>query len=333
MTSSVLLVDTSGKAGARLSTVFQKELPLCTEPVPAGLALDAIRAFNPKLVAIEVVDSSPDLLRLVERLMSDLARPVVLLVASPAVRQAAFPLLDAGALEVVSIPERLDGAGASSLRKQLLLLASIQVVRHPRGRKRRSTSSFIGYAPEFQVVAIAASLGGPKALAEVLADLPADFRAPVVICQHITPGFSDDLANWLSNETGHRVQEARDGQRLVKSEFFIAPSHLHMLVQANGVIRLDDGPPVGGFKPSCDLLLRSVAQNFGSRGIGVVLTGMGRDGARGLLDIRRAGGHTIAQDQATSVVFGMPGEAVALNAAELVLPLDDVGAQLARWVP
>ncbi|MFZ5445757.1 MAG: CheB methylesterase domain-containing protein, partial [Myxococcota bacterium] len=186
--------------------------------------------------------------------------------------------------------------------------------------------------PAFFVVAVASSLGGPRALAELLRDLPDDFPAPVVLCQHITPGFSDDLARWLEAETGHRVHEATDGQRLVKSECFLAPSHLHMLVQPSGVLRLDDGAPVGGFKPSCDLLLKSVAQSFSSRAVGVVLTGMGRDGAQGLKAIREAGGHTIAQDEATSVVFGMPGAAVALGAAERVLPLDEIGDQLVRWV-
>jgi two-component system chemotaxis response regulator CheB len=206
------------------------------------------------------------------------------------------------------------------------------VVRHPRGRKRRTSAGLPMVRPEYSVVAIAASLGGPKALAEVLADLPTDFPAPVVICQHITPGFSDDLARWLAQETGHRVHEAEDGQRLVKSEFFIAPSHLHLIVNPSGIMRLDDNAPIGGFKPSCDLLLRSVAQSFAKRAVGVVLTGMGRDGAKGLDEIRKAGGHTIAQDRASSVVFGMPGEAVSIGAAELVLPLDEIGRQLARWV-
>lgn len=330
--SSVLLVDTSGTAGRRLEGLFQRELTLAGEPVTPGLALEAVRRREPAMVVLEVMGPSPEQQKLVERLMSDLPLPIVLVVSSSSAKSAAFSLLDAGALEVISLPERLDAAALKELRKQLVLLASIQVVRHPRGRKRRTSTGIQAVRPDYFLVAIAASLGGPKALAEVLADLPRDFPAPVVICQHITPGFSDELAHWLASETGHRVHEAADGQRLLKSEFFIAPSHLHLTVQASGVVRLDDGPPEGGFKPSCDLLLRSAAQSFSSKAIGVVLTGMGRDGAKGLQAIRKAGGHTIAQDKATSVVFGMPGEAVALGAAEIVLPLDEVGAQLVRWV-
>lgn len=332
MTCSALLVQTSGTARERYGWVFDRELVSVGPAVTPGLALEALRRAPPQLLLIELAGPSPDVQRLVERVMADLPRPIVLLVASPAAKQAAFALLAAGALDVISMPGEHDLAAQASVRRQLLLLSSVAVVQHPRGRRRRTSTSFAPVKPDYFVVAIAASLGGPKAIAEVLEDLPSDFPAPVVICQHITPGFSDDLARWLSSETGHRVQEASDGQRLVKSEFFIAPSHLHLVVNPSGVVRLDDSEPVGGFKPSCDLMLSSVAQSFGKKALGVVLTGMGRDGARGLHAIRTAGGHTIAQDQATSVVFGMPGEAVALGAAEQVLALDEIGAQLVRWV-
>lgn len=329
MTRSVLLVDSHGATARRVESLFGGELTLVCQPTPPALALELVKTHDPSLVVIDVAADSADVVKLVERIMSDQPRPIALLVGSPAAKQIAFTLLDAGALEIISLPETID---IPALRKQLLLLASVRVVRHPRGRKRRTSASIPAVRPDFSVVAIASSLGGPRALAVLLADLPTGLRAPVVICQHITAGFSDDLAHWLQAETGHRVHEAADGQRLVKGEFFIAPADRHMLVQPSGVVRLDDGAAVGGFKPSCDLLLRSVAQNFGAKAIGVVLTGMGRDGAKGLKDIREAGGHTIAQDEASSVVFGMPGEAVKLGAAEHVLPLDEVGDQLVKWL-
>lgn len=333
MTTTVLLVDSHGATARRVEPLFSAELRLVAEPAPPGLALELVKKHSPSLVLIDVAGPTLELLKLVERIMADVPRPIALLVDSPGERQAAFGLLDAGALEIVSLPTPFNAAGLAALRKQLVLLASVPVVRHPRGRKRRTNTTLRAVKPDFSVVAVASSLGGPRALATLLADLPRGLRAPVVICQHITPGFSDDLAHWLQAETGHRVHEAADGQRLIKGEFFIAPADRHMLVQASGVVRLDDGPQVGGFKPSCDLLLRSVAQNFGNKALGVVLTGMGRDGAKGLKDIRAAGGHTIAQDEASSVVFGMPGEAIALGAAECVLPLDEIGAQLVRWLP
>ncbi|MGV3621598.1 MAG: chemotaxis protein CheB [Archangium sp.] len=329
MSKTVLLVDSFGATARRLEPLFRRELTLVAEPAPPALALELVKKHNPSMVLIDVSGSAAELLKLVERIMSDKPRPIALLVESPVSRKMAFGLLDAGALDVIQLGDTVD---APALRKQLLLLASVPVVRHPRGRRLRTSAGLPMVKPDFPVVAIAASLGGPRALAALLEDLPQGLRAPFVICQHITQGFTDDLANWLQAETGHRVHEASDGQRLVKGEFFIAPAGLHMLVQPSGVVRLDDGAAVGGFKPSCDLLLRSVAQNFGAKAIGVVLTGMGRDGARGLKEIRAAGGHTIAQDEASSVVFGMPGEAVAIGAAEKVLSLDDVGAQLVRWL-
>lgn len=332
MSSRVLLVDGSGTLATRLAPVLGGPLPSAGPAVRPEGALEAVRRLAPELVLVGVAAASPAIDRLVERIMSDLPRPIALVVESASARLAAFPLLEAGALDVLSLPERLDDDAVLALRRQLVLLAGVPVVRHPRGRRRRTSSGLPAVMPSFPLVAIAASLGGPRALVEVLSDLGEGFRAPVVVVQHISPGFSDDLARWLAVETGLPVHEARDGQRLVKGEIFVSPSHLHLLVQETGTLKLDDGPPVGGFKPSCDVLLSSVARAFGPRAVGVVLTGMGRDGAAGLLDIRQRGGHTIAQDEATSVVYGMPREAVALGAAEKVLPLDDIGAQLRKWV-
>ena len=172
----------------------------------------------------------------------------------------------------------------------------------------------------------------PKALARVLSDLPKSFGAAVVICQHITAGFADDLARWLCAETKRDVVEVTGSMVLTPGRIFVAGSNAHLLAKPDFTLAVEASAPVGGFRPSCDVLLRSVASSFNARAIGVVLTGMGRDGARGLKEIRSRGGHTIAQDEASSVVFGMPGEAIALGAAEKTLPLDEIGAQLGKWV-
>jgi two-component system chemotaxis response regulator CheB len=237
-----------------------------------------------------------------------------------------------GALDVIHVPEIIDPAFSVTFRQQLALLSRVKVVRHVRGRRRRTSARLAAVRPDYPVIAIASSLGGPRALAEVLGGLPLGLGAPVVVCQHISPGFADDLARWLTQETGHRVTCAQSGDRLVKGDVFLAPSERHLVVEPSGALTLDDSAPVGGFKPSCDVLLTSVARAFGARAIGVVLTGMGRDGADGLRELRARGGHTIAQDERTSVVFGMPKEAIALGATEKVLPLGQIAAQLARWL-
>jgi two-component system chemotaxis response regulator CheB len=183
-----------------------------------------------------------------------------------------------------------------------------------------------------RIIAIGASTGGTEAIKEVLIRLPAD--APgVVITQHIPVAFSGPFAKRMDSCSQMTVCEARDGQQILPGHAYIAPGDQHLLVTRDGaryVCRLDNGSSVNRHKPSVDVLFRSVAQNAGRNAIGILLTGMGKDGARGLKEMREAGSRTMAQDEATSVVWGMPGEAVALGAAEQVLPLEAVAAATLR---
>jgi two-component system chemotaxis response regulator CheB len=162
--------------------------------------------------------------------------------------------------------------------------------------------------------------------------MPKGFPAPICICQHISEGFTEGLAHWLSLETPLRVMEATHGMMMEPGGVYIAPSGAHLVVQPDGRLNLDPGAPVRGFRPSCDLLLSSAAEAFGRRCVGVILTGMGRDGARGLKEIRERGGRTIAQNAETCVVYGMPGAAVQLGAAQEVLPLDQIASTLVKWM-
>jgi two-component system chemotaxis response regulator CheB len=162
--------------------------------------------------------------------------------------------------------------------------------------------------------------------------LPKNFPAPVCICQHISNGFTEGLTQWLGSETPLRVVEANDGEEMVPGSVYIARSGTHLVVRSKGRLALDPSPPVRGFRPSCDVLLTSAAEAFGTRTLGVILTGMGRDGARGLKEIRERGGRTIAQDRATCAVYGMPKEAVRIGAAEEVLPLEQIAPTLIQWV-
>ncbi|HWW32158.1 MAG TPA: chemotaxis-specific protein-glutamate methyltransferase CheB, partial [Steroidobacteraceae bacterium] len=181
-----------------------------------------------------------------------------------------------------------------------------------------------------RIIAIGASTGGTEAIKEVLVQLPADTPG-VVITQHIPKAFSTPFARRMDACCQMTVYEAQDGQVILPGHVYIAPGDRHLLVVRDGaryVCRLDDGPPVNRHKPSVDVLFRSVAQQAGRSAIGVILTGMGKDGAVGLKEMREAGSPTIAQDEATSVVWGMPGEAVAIGAAAETLPLGEVSARL-----
>ncbi len=297
--------------------------------------LEAVRSQEPSLVMIEVDSVGTEVGKAIEAVMAERPVPMLLVALGPAQRQVALTLLASGALDVILVPLIIDPAFLHTLKRQMLLLSRVSVVAHPKGRRRRAASpsqKLMAFKPVVPVVAIASSLGGPKALAQLLGQIPPTFGASIVICQHITPGFSDDLARWLASETALTVKEGQAGVTLAKGQVVIAPAHIHLQVQPGGVLKLDDGPPVGGFKPSCDVMMKSVAASFGTRAIGVVLTGMGRDGAKGLKEIHARGGHTIAQDEESCVVFGMPKEAIALGAAEKILPLDQIAAQLLKWV-
>jgi two-component system chemotaxis response regulator CheB len=181
-----------------------------------------------------------------------------------------------------------------------------------------------------RVIAIGASTGGTEAIKEVLMRLPPDSPG-VVIAQHIPKAFSTPFARRMNDCCPMSVCEAQDGQHVLAGHAYIAPGDRHLMLVRDGaryVCRLDDGVPVNRHKPSVDVLFRSVAQNAGRNAIGVLLTGMGKDGARGLKEMLESGSRTIAQDEATSVVWGMPGEAVAIGAAEHVVALESVAGKI-----
>jgi len=329
----VLLVEPSPSVGLSLLPSLGKRFERVGGQVSAAGLVTAVRDQEPQVVLVRVDGPSSELTRAVELVMAEFPVPMLLLATGAAGRQAAIALLSAGALDVLTIPAEFDAPALASFEKTLALLSTVKVVKHPRGRKKRTSTRLPSVRADLPVIAIAASLGGPKALAVVLSGLPPGFGAAICICQHITSGFTDDLAHWLAVETEHRVVEAQDGQRLERGTVYIAPSDVHLSVAPGPSAKLERGPPVGGFLPSCDVLLKSAAAACGLNAIGVVLTGMGRDGAKGLKEIRTRGGHTIAQDEATSTVWGMPKEAVALGAAEVVLPLHRIANQLIEWVP
>jgi two-component system chemotaxis response regulator CheB len=178
------------------------------------------------------------------------------------------------------------------------------------------------------VVAIATSTGGPAALQRVFSGLDARFPAPILVVQHITPGFADGLATWLGSVCPLRVRTARHGEPLGPGTVYLAPDGRHLGISGHAAA-LSDAPPIGGFRPSGTHLFESAARAFGAATVAVILTGMGDDGLEGLRAVRHAGGRVIAQDEDSSVVFGMPGAAIAAGLADAVLPLDAIAGRLA----
>jgi two-component system chemotaxis response regulator CheB len=189
-----------------------------------------------------------------------------------------------------------------------------------------------GHLAKTRVVAIATSTGGPAALQQLLVGLPGDFPAPLLVVQHITSGFTQGLATWLNSVCDLHVKVAEQGERLLPHTVYLAPDGRHLGVSGPGSVALDDGPPLGGFRPSGTFLFTAVARVFGAAATAIVLTGMGEDGVNGLRAVRVAGGRTFAQDEKSSVVFGMPGAAIAAGLADLVLPPEQIALRLTRMV-
>ena len=197
--------------------------------------------------------------------------------------------------------------------------------------KRDSLKVNASRKDENRIIAIVSSTGGPNALFRVLRDLPSDFPIPILIVQHMSPGFIHGLAEWLNHEDHIRVRVAENKKVPLPGEALLAPDNAHLTIDESHRVRLIDEPPLGGHRPSGTTLLRSVGEHYGARGMGIILTGMGNDGAEGMAALKAAGGKTIAQDQSTSVIFGMPKTAIDLGAADLVLPLSKIAPEIVKF--
>jgi two-component system chemotaxis response regulator CheB len=292
-----------------------------------GAAAALTRSLRPDVITMDINMPDTDGFSGIARIMAETPTPILVLTANPT-EAVGFRALSLGALDILEKPQAttdLDDYG-QLLRSRLRLLAGVKVIRHLRGlRERRAVAP--PPAARADLVVVGASLGGPRALATLLRGVPPEFPAPIVVVQHIADGFTEGLAGWLAQESRLSVREARDGEPLVPGRVVLAPSGRHLVV-GDGYVRLSDGPPVDTFKPSVTPLFLSAARHYGRRCCGVLLTGMGRDGAEGLKAIRDAGGPTIAQDEATSAVFGMPKAAIDLGAVDRVLAIDDIARVL-----
>ncbi len=303
-------------------------------------AIELCHLLRPDIVTLDMMLPVMSGLAATEYIMAYCATPI-LIVSSSTNRGELFKTyeaLSAGAVEVMEKPksDEADGEWEARFLAMVKLVSRVKVITHLRGRlspgRRRaegpSLPSVAGEPQECRVAAIGASTGGPSAIVEVLRALPPEFPLPVLVVLHIGEPFGAAFAEWLDGQTLHRVSMAQDGQRIPERGVFLAPPNRHLVVR-NGRMYLNDGPERHSCRPSIDVLFESLAHEYEAAVAACLLTGMGADGARGLLAIRQAGGLTIAQDEASSVVYGMPREAALLGAAKHILPLAEIGALLA----
>ncbi|MBI5068924.1 MAG: chemotaxis response regulator protein-glutamate methylesterase [Deltaproteobacteria bacterium] len=342
----VLVVDDSAVVRQALSQILGRSGMAVSTASDPLIAMDKMRGERPDVLVLDLEMPRMDGLTFLRRIMaSDDPIPVVICsgLAGPGT-EAALQALEEGAVEIIAKPslgvkgflqesaERLAEAvrGAARARVQRPVsaekkLTADAVLPAPRRPALRATSS--------KVVAVGASTGGTEALRELLEAMPPD--APgLAIVQHMPEVFTAAFASRLSLTCKIEVKEAAADDRLASGRALIAPGNRHLAVRRSGAhyfVELLDGPPVSRHRPSVDVLFRSVAQAAGPNAVGVILTGMGDDGAAGLLEMKQAGAHTMAQDEATSVVFGMPKEAIQRGAVDEVLPMPRIaGAILKR---
>jgi two-component system chemotaxis response regulator CheB len=347
MKKRVLVVEDSLTVRKRLVEVLSAdpELEVVADVGDGKAAIELCQSLRPDVMTLDMMLPVMTGLAATEYIMAYCPTPILIVSASNNRGELfrTYEALSAGAVDVLEKPngDEPEGSWESKLVAAVKLVAKIKVITHPRARLAAAPQVSTQVSPPSEVesrgpiqcIAIGASTGGPGALVSVLRGLPANFPIPIVLVMHIGPLFANALAEWLDGQSPIRVSHALHGEalpRLGEGRVVMAPPDRHLVVQG-GRLLLNDGPELHSCRPSVDVLFASVAQELGARAAGCLLTGMGRDGAEGLLAMRRAGGRTIAQDEASSVVFGMPREAALLGAAEQVLALEHVAQALTAF--
>jgi len=323
----VLVVDDSPTMADAVSTLLTEDprIEVVGRANTGSRAVTLARLLRPDVITMDLLMPDLDGPAAIAAIMAE--APARILVVSAVADQrnseVCFQAMSAGALELIGKPSVTGGEELRRWGRQLsesvCLMAEVPVISR---RLRITTPPPPVSGARVDIFGLAASTGGPPALSELLSRLPVDLPVPIVIAQHITEGFTPGMVRWLSQVTPMKVSIANEGDKLEAGKVYFPLDGHDMTVEGNGVVRLTRTR--GGPCPSGDLLLSSLARTYGGRAGGGVLTGMGEDGARGLLDIRKAGGVTFAQDEATSVVFGMPRAALELKAADRGVPLSAV---------
>jgi two-component system chemotaxis response regulator CheB len=325
----VVVVEDSLVQRAHLVRMLESEgdIEVVGQAVGAAEAIKLVETLRPEVVTLDLQIPDGGGQHAIEQIMAFTPTPILVLSATVTGRGSheAVQALMAGAMEALPKPERWDAAAERAVRDRVRALRGVTAVRHPRGGRlprRPPARTPPPSGPGGAVVAIGASAGGPAALAVVLAGLTG-VRASVLVVQHLHPDFVAGLVSWMARVAALPVELARHGTHLQPGVVYIAPGQTHLKVGSGHQIELDDQPP-SLHRPSVDVLFSSVATYVDGPKVGVLLTGMGSDGAAGLLELRQHNAVTIAQNEATSVVFGMPRAAQRLGAATQVLALQDI---------
>jgi two-component system chemotaxis response regulator CheB len=343
----VLVVDDSAVVRQSLSSILETdpEITVIATAADPIIAVKKIMKEVPDVITLDIEMPRMDGLTFLRKIMSQHPIPVVVISSlTTAGTETAMKALEYGASEIIAKPAM--NAAQFFNDSKILLCDAVKAASNAKlARKKITTTSRTVIQPKYsadviiekasayrriintdKIIVLGASTGGTEAIRKFLTRMPE--KSPgIAIVQHMPEGFTRSFANSLNNISKLEVKEAENGDRLYQGRVLIAPGNKHMILKRTGKeysVEIKDGPLVNRHRPSVDVLFRSAARYAGKNALGILLTGMGNDGAKGLLELKESGAHTIAQDEHTSVVFGMPKEAIKLDAAEKILPMDKI---------
>lgn len=335
----VLIVDDSALIRSLLKTLLSSESDIHvvgTAP-DAYVARDMVNKFSPDVITLDIEMPKVDGITFLSKLMK--ARPTPVLMISTLTEKGAdatLKSLELGAIDYIAKPKIGVKEGIEAYRE--LIVEKVRLAAASKVSKRNTSQAKVKQQAIIsgteKIIAIGASTGGTETIKTFLLSLPANAPA-VVITQHMPPGFTTTFAKRLNSMCKVTVSEACGGERLLPGSVYIAPGDIHMGIEKSGAdyrTVLIDSNRVSGHKPSVDVLFQSVSETAGKNAIGIIMTGMGKDGAAGLLAMKNAGAFTIAQDEKSCVVFGMPGEAIKLNAVSIVCDINDISQEVSHYL-
>lgn len=340
----VLIIDDSPSSQELLSFIIKSDSDLrlqrCIKNEKACLEL--LKELAPTVIVINSTSATKDLFKVIQHYMR--ATPTSIIAVCNSFLGPAFisnfQAISAGAVDVLKKPVSFKDPHYETCAQTIIRAIKMAAhVKWPSSYHETPFSTLTSHAqqealqefkqlPKIEAIAIGASFGGPQALEAIFSLIPSNFPIPFFVVQHISAGFTKGLVDWLQEITSLHVQLAKDRTLAKPGSIYVAPEHLHMEIGKGGFIHLVDSLPEKGLRPSVGHLFRSMAHSFGPKGIGIILTGMGKDGVEDLLKMKLAGALTIAQDPITSLLFGMPKEAIAIKAAKYVMSLQQIAACL-----
>jgi two-component system chemotaxis response regulator CheB len=341
----VLIVEDSPVATNILTAIINSDekLTVIGTAKNGKEGVDLTKQLKPDIITMDIHMPIMDGYEATKQIMAYTPTPIIVVSSSTLQKDSnkVFHATSYGALDVINKDLlSVDGISGQEFIKQFLdklkLFSKIKVLTHMLGKiehqKQAVSMQYPGILGTTKIVGIAVSVGGPQALQNLLNKIPKNFSSSILIVQHISEGFAEGLVDWLSNSSRTNIKIPKNNEKIESGVVYIAPSGVHMKVSERGTIILSDDPPYLGFRPSCNILLESIASVYKNKSVGVILTGMGSDGALGMKAIKAKGGITIAQDEKTSIVFGMPKVAIDMGVIDKILPLEKIADELIRII-